>query len=71
MLKDLSALKSQVEEIKMISLSTAMIRINQSIFWTRLSLGVAGAVARVESSKHLDPLQQRTDALLGCQGETN
>ena len=33
--------------------------------------GVAGAAARVESFKHLDPLQQRTDALLGCQGKTN
>ena len=33
--------------------------------------GVAGAAARVRASKHLDPLQQRIDALLGCQGETN
>ena len=33
--------------------------------------GVARAAARVRSSKHLDPLQQRTDALLRCQGETN
>ena len=33
--------------------------------------GVAGAAARVGASKHLDPLQQRIDALLGCQGETN
>ena len=33
--------------------------------------GVAGAAARVGSSKHLDPLQQRINALLGCQGETN
>ena len=33
--------------------------------------GIAGAAARVGASKHLDPLQQRTDALLGCQGETN
>ena len=33
--------------------------------------GVAGAAAQVGASKHLDPLQQRTDALLGCQGETN
>ena len=33
--------------------------------------GVAGAAARVGSSKHLDPLQQRIDALLRCQGETN
>ena len=29
------------------------------------------AAARVGASKHLDPLQQRIDALLGCQGETN
>ena len=35
------------------------------------SWGVAGAAARVSASKHLDPLQQRIDALLGCQGETN
>ena len=34
-------------------------------------LGVAGTAARVGASKHLDPLQQRIDALLGCQGETN
>ena len=33
--------------------------------------GVAGAAAQVGASKHLDPLQQRIDALLGCQGETN
>ena len=33
--------------------------------------GFAGAAARVGSSKHLNPLQQRTDALQGCQGETN
>ena len=33
--------------------------------------GVAGAAARVGASKHLDPLQQRIDALLECQGETN
>ena len=33
--------------------------------------GVAGAAARVGASKHLDPLQQRIDALLGCQGETD
>ena len=33
--------------------------------------GVAGAAARVGASKHLDPLQQRIDALVGCQGETN
>ena len=33
--------------------------------------GVAGAAAQVGSSMHLDPLQQRIDALLGCQGETN
>ena len=33
--------------------------------------GVAGAEAQVGASKHLDPLQQRVDALLGCQGETN
>ena len=33
--------------------------------------GVAGAAAQVGTSKHLDPLQQRIDALLGCQGETN
>ena len=33
--------------------------------------GVAGAAARVGASKHVDPLQQRIDALLGCQGETN
>ena len=34
-------------------------------------LGVAGAAARVGSSKHLHPVQQRIDALLGYQGETN
>ena len=33
--------------------------------------GVAGAAAQVGASKHLDPLQQRIGALLGCQGETN
>ena len=33
--------------------------------------GVAGAAAQVGASKHLDPLQQRIDAVLGCQGETN
>ena len=33
--------------------------------------GVAGAAARVGTSKHLDPLPQRTYALLQCQGETN
>ena len=33
--------------------------------------GVAGAAAQVGASKHLDPLQQKIDALLGCQGETN
>ena len=33
--------------------------------------GVAGAAAQVGASKHLDPLQQRIDVLLGCQGETN
>ena len=41
--------------------------------------GVAGAAAQVGASsiscwqqlKHLDPLQQRIDAQLGCQGETN
>ena len=33
--------------------------------------GVAGAAAQVGASKHLDPLQQRIDALLKCQGETN
>ena len=33
--------------------------------------GVAGAAAQVGASKHLNPLQQRIDALLGCQGETN
>ena len=33
--------------------------------------GVAGAAARVGASKHLDPLRQRIDALLGCLGETN
>ena len=33
--------------------------------------GVAGAAAQVGASKHLDPLRQRIDALLGCQGETN
>ena len=33
--------------------------------------GVAGAAAQVGASKHLDPLQHRIDALLGCQGETN
>ena len=33
--------------------------------------GVAGAAAQVGASKHLDPLQQRIDALLGCQGEIN
>ena len=33
--------------------------------------GVTGAAAQVGASKHLDPLQQRIDALLGCQGETN
>ena len=33
--------------------------------------GVAGAAAPVGSSKHLNPLQQTIDALLGCQGETN
>ena len=32
---------------------------------------VAGAAARVGSSKHLDPLQQSIDALQECQGETN
>ena len=32
---------------------------------------VAGAAVRVGASTHLDPLQQRIDALLGCQGETN
>ena len=32
---------------------------------------VAGAAAQVGVSKHLDPLQQRIDALLECQGETN
>ena len=48
-----------------------MTSINQSIFWTRLSLGGRGAAVRVGASKHLDPLQQRIDALLGCQGETN
>ena len=44
-------------------------------YWTRLSLGgegvVAGTAARVGASKHLDPLQQSIDALLGSQGETN
>ena len=29
------------------------------------------AEARVGAFKHLDPLQQRIDALLVCQGETN
>ena len=33
--------------------------------------GVPGAAARVGSSKHLYPSQQRIDGLLGCQGETN
>ena len=33
--------------------------------------GVAGAAARVETSKHLNPLQRRVDALVECQGETN
>ena len=32
--------------------------------------GVPGAAAKVGASKHLDPLQQTIDALLGCQGET-
>ena len=32
---------------------------------------VAGAAARVEAFKHLDPLRQRIDALLECQGEAN
>ena len=47
--------------------------INQSInFLDPLILGgIAGAAAQVGASKHLDPLQQRIDALLGCQGETN
>ena len=31
--------------------------------------GVAGAAAQVGASKNLDSLQQRVDALLGCQGE--
>ena len=33
--------------------------------------GVAGAAAQVGASKHLDPLQQRIDALLGRKGKTN
>ena len=40
-------------------------------FSVRPSLGVAGAAARVGATKHLDPLRQRVDALVGCQGETN
>ena len=42
--------------------------INQ-LFGPPYPWGVAGAAARVGASKHLDPLRQRTDALLGCQGE--
>ena len=33
--------------------------------------GIARAAARVGASKHLDPLQQRIDAVLGRQGEIN
>ena len=31
----------------------------------------AGATVHVGASKHLDPLRQRVDALVECQGETN
>ena len=30
-----------------------------------------GAATRVGASRHFDPLRQRVDALVGCQGETN
>ena len=52
----------------------AVVCINQSInqfSGPAYPWGVAGAAAQVGASKHLDPLQQRIDALLGCQGETN
>ena len=42
-----------------------------SFFRPAYPWGAAGAAARVGAYKHLNPLQQRIDAVLGCQGETN
>ena len=50
------------------------IAFNQSInqfFGPAYFWGVAGAAAQIGVSKHLDSLQQRIDALLGCQSKTN
>ena len=65
----------QIEDCRQRLATAAILQsINQSInqfSGPAYPWGVTGAAARVGASKHLDPLQQRIDALLGCQGETN